>query len=128
MNSNVEQAVNALREAFPHAELAIEDDGAGGAYVRVSPVELGPRFTPERTWLGGHLPPQLPYADVYPLFIGSEVARTDGRAFTAPITSGHNFRGNPALQISRRTNRLDPAVQTAALKFRKVLHWLRSTP
>lgn len=126
MNSNVEQAVTALREAFPHAELTVEDDGAGGAYVRIEPIELGPRFIPERTWVGGHLPPQLPYADVYPLFIGSEVTRSDRRAFSAPITLGHNFRGKPALQISRRTNRLDPTVQTAALKFQKVLHWLRN--
>jgi hypothetical protein len=128
MNSNVEQAVNALRETFPHTELAVEDDGAGGAYVRIEPIELGPRFAPQRTWVGGHLPPQLPYADVYPLFIGSEVARADGATLSAPITAGHSFRGRPALQISRRTNRLDPTVQTAALKFQKVLHWLRNIP
>lgn len=128
MNSNVEQAVNALREAFPQAQLAIEEDGAGGAYVRVEPVELGARFKPERTWIGGHLPPQLPYADVYPLFIGSDVVMADGRPCSAPVTSGHNFRGSPALQISRRTNRLDPTVQTAAMKFQKVLHWLRNIP
>jgi hypothetical protein len=126
MNSNVEQAVKSLREAFPHAALAIEDDGKGGAYVRIEPVELGPQFIPQRTWVGGHLPPQLPYADVYPLFIGSDVARADGVAFSAPITPGHNFLGKPALQISRRTNRLDPEVQTPALKFQKVLHWLRN--
>lgn len=127
MKSYVERAVNGLREAFPQAELAVEDDGAGGAYVRIEPVELGPRFVPQRTWMGGHLPPQFPYADVYPLFIGSEVVRADGAAFSAPITAGHHFRGRPALQISRRTNRLDPAVQTAAMKFQKVLHWLRSS-
>lgn len=126
MNSNVEQAIKSLREAFPNAAFAVEDDGAGGAYVRIEPVELGPRFIPQRTWVGGHLSPQLPYTDVYPLFIGSDVARADGVAFSAPIRPGHNFRGKPALQISRRTNRLDPAVQTPALKFQKVLHWLRN--
>ncbi len=125
MNSNVEQAVKSLREAFPQATLVVEDDGGGGAYVRIESVELGPRFIPQRTWVGAHLPPQVPYADVYPLFIGSDVARADGVAFSAPITSGHNFRGQSALQISRRTNRLDPAVQTPTLKFQKVLHWLR---
>lgn len=126
MNANVEQAVRSLREAFPHAALAVEEDGAGGAYVRIEPVELGPRFVPRETWVGAHLPPQLPYADVYPIFIGSDVARADGVAFSAPITAGHSFRGAQALQISRRTNRLDPALQTPALKFQKVLHWLRN--
>jgi hypothetical protein len=126
MQSMVEQAVNGLREAFPQAELSVEEDGAGGAYVRIEPIELGPKFIPQRTWIGGHLPPQFPYADVYPLFIGAEVARADGATFSPPITAGHNFRGRPALQISRRTNRLDPAVHTAAIKFQKVLHWLRN--
>lgn len=128
MNSNVEQAVGALCTAFPDAAVTVEEDGAGGAYVQIEPVDLGPRFTPGHTWMGGHLPPQLPYADVYPLFIGAEVAHADGRAFSPPITPGHNFRGRAALQVSRRTNRLDPATQTAALKFQKVLHWLRNIP
>lgn len=126
MKAGVEQALHALREAFPQAALAVEEDGAGGAYVLLEPVDLGAKFTPSSTWIGGHLPPQLPYADVYPLFIGAEVARKDRASFSAPITVGHKFRGRSALQISRRSNRLDPAVQTAAMKFQKVLHWLRS--
>lgn len=126
MKSTVEAAVLGLREAFPQVEITVDEDGAGGAYVIVESVSLGPKFVPEQSWMGAHLPAQVPYADVYPVFIGGEVARADGTAFAAPITAGHNFRGRPALQVSRRTNRLDPNVQTPAMKFQKVLHWLRN--
>ena len=128
MNPSIDQAVRGLREAFPEARLTVEEDGSGGAYVRLDNVELGPRFRPQHSWIAGHLPPQLPYADIYPLFVGADVSRVDGVPFSPPVTSGHCFRGCPALQVSRRTNRLDPTVQTAALKFQKVLHWLRTLP
>ncbi|MCZ7579107.1 MAG: hypothetical protein M5U18_19520 [Dehalococcoidia bacterium] len=36
-----------------------------------------------------------------------------------------SFEGVPAIQISRRNNKLDPATDTAALKVAKVLEWLR---
>src|SRR5258708_7043669 len=117
MTPGVEQGIAGIRRSFPEAEIHVEEDGSGGAYVTVSPVEIGEKFRPNTTWIGGHLPAQLPYADVYPLFIGSDVTRVDGSAFSAPITAGHSFRGRGAIQISRRTNRLDPNSQTAAGKF-----------
>ena len=35
-------------------------------------VRLGPRYRPETTWMGFHIPAQYPYADIYPVFIGAE--------------------------------------------------------
>lgn len=125
MKSTVEEAVKGLRVTFPSGEVFVQETPDGGAYVRVEPIELGPKFRPERTWIAGHIPPQCPYADVYPLFIGGDVTRADGKPWVAPVTPCANFMGRPALQISRRTNRLDPNVQTVALKFQKVLHWLQ---
>jgi hypothetical protein len=125
MTPGVEKAIEQLRHTFPDSEIQVQPDSNGGAYVFVMPVDVGPRLTPRKTWMGAHLPPQLPYTDVYPLFIGNEVVRTDGQAFVAPI-SPVNFQGRNALQVSRRSNRHDPEKQTAATKFLKVLHWLET--
>jgi hypothetical protein len=120
----VTDAVTSLRKAFPEAVVEVNDDGSGGAYVVVHPVTLGGRFAPSITWVGGHITAQFPYSDIYPIFIGGDVRLANGAAFVPPITSGHTFRGRAALQISRRTNRLDPVLQSAACKFQKVIYWL----
>ena len=124
MLAAVALAVESLRRDFPGATVDVEEDGAGGAYVTIHPVVLGVKFIPNATWIGGHITPQFPYSDIYPLFIGADVRRADGVAFNPPITNGHSFRGRSAIQISRRTNRLDPENQTASSKFQKVLYWL----
>lgn len=126
MLAKVVEAIEGLKLAFPDAAIETHEDGAGGARVIVHPVTLGAGFAPQTTWMGGHITAQCPYADIYPIFIGSDVHRTSGRQFEAPVTAGHNFNGRPALQISRRTNRLEPTLQTAAIKFQKVLHWFNS--
>ncbi len=125
MTPEVECAVRAIRETFVGATVLLEEDGAGGAYVIVEGVNLGPRFNPSETWLGGHLTAQVPYSDVYPLFMGAEVRWADSRAFSAPISAGHNFRGRGAIQLSRKSNRRDPKFEKPVTKFNKVLHWLR---
>jgi hypothetical protein len=126
--SAVQDAVNTIQKAFPDSKFAVTEDGAGGAFVIVETVDLGAKFTPAITWIGGHVPPQVPYADVYPLFIGGEVRFSNGTVFVPPINVGHNFQGRPATMISRKTNRLDPTLQTPACKFQKVLYWLINTP
>jgi hypothetical protein len=120
----VADAVESLRKAFPDAVVDARDDGSGGAYVILDSVTLGSKFVPDKTWMGGHIPPQYPYSDIYPLFIGADVRFASGAPFVAPITANHTFCGRPALQISRRTNRLEPSLQTAPYKFQKVLYWL----
>lgn len=126
MTPGVQQALAEIQRVFDGAQIAVEEDRAGGAYVVISPVEIGPKYTPDTTWIGGHLPPQLPYSDIYPLFISNEVRRVNGVGFSPPIQPVQPFRGHPALQISRRSNRFDPNLQTAASKFLKVIHWLKT--
>jgi hypothetical protein len=54
-----------------------------------------------------------------------DLSRIDGKALGEGL--GHaQFRGQAAVQISRRSNKLNPATDTAALKLLKVLKWLRS--
>jgi len=123
MNTEVTQALEELKRQFPASTLQITDDGQGGAYAIVEPVFIGERYVPSSTWIGAHVPAQYPYADLYPVFMGGDVARADGIAFVAPITSS-SFQGRPALAISRRNNTAQQRPQTAVAKFLKILDFL----
>ena len=124
VKAEVSGAIEELKRAFPSSEIAVSEDGNGGARVVVESVHIGARYEPERCWLGGHIPAQYPYADIYPVFMEAAVRRRDGRAFEAPITAGHSFVGRPAIQISRRNNRIQNSGQTAVAKFLKILDFL----
>ena len=124
VKAEVGEAIEELRRAFPGSELTVNEDGQGGAHVMVESVAIGARYEPERSWLGGHIPAQYPYADIYPVFMDAAVRRRDGTAFEAPITEGHSFCGRPAIQISRRNNRMQNSGQTAVAKFLKILDFL----
>ena len=124
MKQDVASAIEELKQAFPSSEVCSLEDGSGGAYVVVEYVNIGDRFRPSSTWLGGHITSLYPYADIYPLFIGDNVSRVDGVAFEAPVTTGAQFIGRPALQVSRRNNHTQNYPQTAVAKFVKVLHFL----
>ena len=125
VKAEVGEAIEELKRAFPSSELTVvSEDGQGGARVVVECVAIGARYEPQQSWLGGHIPAQYPYADIYPVFMDAAVQRRDGKAFEAPITEGHNFCGRPAIQISRRNNRIQNSGQTAVAKFLKILDFL----
>lgn len=127
MTPSVLAAIESLRKAYPHSEvMVLAEDGQGGAFVTVESVELGDKFVPETTWLGAHLPSNLPYADIYPVFMGQDVVRADGEVFVAPVTAGE-WQSRPAWQISRRNNRLVSG-QTAPAKFLKVIEFMKALP
>ena len=128
MKQDVANAIEELKRAFPSSEVSSSEDGSGGAYVVVENVDIGDRFRPSSTWLGGHIPALYPYADIYPLFMADNVRRVDGVAFQAPVTHGAQFFERAALQISRRNNHTQHYPQTAVAKFLKVLHFLEELP
>ena len=128
MRAEVSQAIEELKRQFEGAPVAAVDDGAGGAFVIVESVAIGPRFRPETTWIGGHITAQYPYADIYPMFIDAGVVRVDGVPFSAPVTPNANFQGRPALQVSRRNNTIGAAPQTAVAKTLKILDFLARLP
>lgn len=128
MNQEVSDAIDELKLAFASSELTVSDDGSGGAYVIVESVSLGASFTPSTTWMGGHIISLYPAADIYPVFIGSDVRRTNGQPFEVPITTGHHFAGRPALQVSRRNNQIHLSPQTAVAKFNKIIDYLGNLP
>jgi len=123
MKVEVSTAIEELKRQFCNSSVAVREDGQGGAYVVMEPVELCQKFRPTATWVGFQIPAQYPYADIYPVFIGS-VTRADGAAFQAPVTPGHNFEGRAALQISRRSAAAQNGTQRATAKILKVLDFL----
>lgn len=123
----VSAAVEQLKREFPEAALTVRDDGEGGAYVIVEEVPLGAPYTQATTWVGFRVVNQYPYADVYPHYVRGDLTRADGRPLAAELQH-LTFEEREALQVSRRSNRLNPATDTAVLKLRKVLMWLRARP
>jgi hypothetical protein len=121
----VADAIEELRATFPDATVTVKEDGEEGAYVVVDPLPTGNAFVQPTTWIGFHITFPYPEADVYPHFVSPELARVDG------ANHGEGFAltqwgpdAQPAWQLSRKSNRLNPAVDTAALKLLKVLAWL----
>lgn len=134
MTPDVEAAIAEIAESFPDSTVSIVEDGDGGAYVTVDPVDLGDRLTPQSSWVKFQITFQYPASDVYPLFIRPDVQPKAGPPPNGtPLgegTANAQYTGGgqaePAIQLSRRSNRLNPATDTAALKLQKVLLWLRS--
>lgn len=126
ISGNVLTAIEELKRGVAPTELVIEADGQSGAYVRFGPVELIETWQQRETWMAGHITAQIPYADIYPIFVRGDLARADGKGLVAPLSSGHIFMGQPAVQISRKSNRRDAAIETPKIKFLKVLHWMNS--
>lgn len=126
MTPEVEAAVEGVRQTFPGHRLEVEPEVQGGAYVVVHELPLGGRYAPETSWFGFLITFQYPRADVYPHFIDGGVRRADGRPHGPGFSGPNPWRGRPALQVSRRSNRWDPALDTAAVKLLKVLEWVRA--
>jgi hypothetical protein len=128
MKVEVSSGLDDLKKQFAAARHVVREDGQGGAYVIIEPINLGPRFVPQATWIGFQIPAQYPYADIYPVFIGGDVKRTDGSPFVAPITVGQMFEGRPAIQISRRNSAAQNGLQKASAKVLKVIDFLEKLP
>lgn len=124
MNIEVSNGIAELKRQFPTSSFQVREDGQGGAYLTIEPVSLGAQFQPEATWIGFHMPPQYPYADIYPVFAGADVCRRDGVGFSPPVTTGHHFEGRTAIQISRRNGAAQGGLQTATGKVLKILDFM----
>jgi hypothetical protein len=128
MKAEVSSSIEELKRQFSSSNFIVREDGQGGAYVIIESVAIGSKFRPDATWVGFQIPAQYPYADIYPVFMGGDVARTNGSPFAAPVTPGHHFEGRPALQISRRNTAAQSGFQKALAKILKVLDFLEKLP
>lgn len=123
----IEKAIADIRSTFAECNVEAEPDGGGGTYVIVHDVPLGLPYAQQKIWVGFQITFQYPYADVYPHFTCPELARADSRSLGEGIGNA-NWRGRAVTQLSRRSNKLNPATDTAALKLLKVMQWLRTHP
>jgi hypothetical protein len=128
VKTEVSSGLEELKRQFNSSSFSVREDGRGGVYVVMEPVNLGPKYKPVSTWVGFQIPAQYPYADIYPLFIGADVVRADAIPFEVPVTHGHNFEGRPAIQVSRRTTTAQNGLQNVSTKILKVINFLETLP
>ena len=121
----VAKAIEEIRCTFEGCGVEVESDGSGGAVVVVRGVPMGRPYAQAEVWFGFHITFQYPYADVYPHFTNPDLERSDGGGLGGGFGTA-SFRGQPAIQISRRSNRLNPETDTALLKLLKVVTWMKS--
>ena len=135
MNASVQQAIEEIRSAFPGHLVEAESDEHEGAFVKVHSLHLGDQYDPSQSWVAFRITFQYPHADVYPHFCIPGLKRNDGKPHGTEFQLNRVWqtptklvpaRSQAATMISRKTNKLNPAIDTAALKLKKVLDWIRS--
>jgi hypothetical protein len=120
----VSDAIQEIRTNFPDATLVVKEDGEGGAYVILEDLEMPASCTPRTSWVGFRITYTYPIADVYPHYVRSDLKRADGTQL--PAVSPTTWYDRAALQVSRKSNRWNPATDTALLKLLKILQWLEA--
>lgn len=125
MKPEVEAAIAQIKAEFVGHPVDIAPDSNGGSYVTVHNLAIGDQYSPSISWVKFQVSFQYPFADVYPHFIDGSVHRVDGQRWGAGL-SPTTWQNQSVIQISRRSNRLNPTVDNAATKLAKVLEWLRS--
>jgi multiubiquitin len=125
MTPAVTNAIEEIRRHFPDSQIMLREDGEGGVFLIVEKVPLGEPYGQQDTWCGFHVTFQYPYSDVYPHFVRGDLMRSNSQALGEAMSPG-TFEGRAAIQISRRSKRLNPVTDTAVMKLLKVLKWLKS--
>lgn len=126
MTPEVQAGVGEVKRAFPDRCVDVVPEAQGGAYVIVHDLTVGERFAPSVTWVGFLITFQYPDADVYPFFVRPDLQRADGGQLPRGLSGPIGWNGRMAVQVSRRSPRWTPGLDTAATKLAKVLTWLRN--
>lgn len=124
MKPEIEQAITELRSCFGDTEVVAHAKENGNVIVTIDSIDVGSRYTPPQTWVKFAITFQYPYADIYPLFVRPDLVRADGQPYGKGIKLT-SFEGQPALQLSRQNNHLNPEIDNATLKVTKVIQWLK---
>lgn len=126
MTPAVKDAIEEIKTSFAKHIVTVEPEKQGGAHVIVHDVNIGQIYIPPVTWVGFLIDFQYPRSDVYPHFIDGSTKRSNNSALGEGFSDPRNWQGRNAIQVSRRSNHRDSAVDTAALKLMKVIEWLRT--
>ena len=127
MKPKVQQAIDEIKAAYPDVPVTVREDGDGGAYVIVETIDPGSIYRDRVTWIGFRVTFVYPDADTYPHYVRGDFAHADGRPLGEAMSST-TFEGRSAIQISRRSNHINPRTETALIKLQKVLTWLAARP
>lgn len=127
MTQEVNEAISQIADAYGESNIQVDEDGQGGAYVVVNNIFLGHEFYPSVIWCGFYITFAYPVADVYPHFINNDLNRGDGRPFSTALQRNQIWRERTAIQISRRSNNLNPAVDTALVKLEKIIKFIKES-
>jgi hypothetical protein len=127
ITDEVRTSIAELQATFPVSAITVAETGDGGAWVCIDPVPTGRAFTQKTTWIAFHIPFTYPEADIYPMFVRDDLARSNrtelGEALSQPVVFWVDG-ARTGTQISRADRNLDPAASTAVGKVLKVLRWL----
>ena len=130
MKAEVQRAIAQIEYHFYAANVLAKEDGEGGAYVLVEPVDLGPLYTEEtrHSWIGFRITFQYPIADVYPHHVRPDLKRVDNQPHGQGmgVTRFEGEFARDSLQLSRRTKEIGWVNQSALLKLQKVIEWVRT--
>lgn len=126
-SGEIEEALNEIRSSCPDNEVTFEPAANGGFYIFVNDLLIGDQYEPSVAWIGFHLPENYPDPDVYPHHLPSNVKRKNGKALGESFSTTE-WAGRQVIQVSRRTNDWNGAVDTAHGKLVKVLAWIRGRP
>jgi hypothetical protein len=125
LKEEVAEAIAEIEATFPDSKVDVREEDQGGAFVVVDPVDPGGVYEQRETWIGFQITFQYPFADVYPHFVRGDLRRADGAGLVEGMSPAQ-WEERAAIQVSRRSNHLDPTTDTAAIKLLKVLEWLRT--
>lgn len=122
----VEEAVAEIRAAFSGKEIQVVTSPDGGAEVTIEGIDLGERYEPRKSFVGFRIHSTYPFSQVYPHFLRPDLRKASGTPLPTPgMTHGQQWRGQPAIMVSRSSRNWDPSRDTAVGKLYKVLEWVR---
>ncbi len=126
MTPEVEKAAQEIKDLFSDKKIDVAEVSDGGACVIVHDIELSATYSPQLTWIGFIIGFQYPRVDVYPHFIEPSIKRVDQAALGEGFSGPTEWQKRSCIQVSRKSNRLDPSIDTAATKLIKVIEWINS--
>lgn len=122
-SEGVARGIAELRHEF--GAVATVPTGDGGAQITVERVALPQGFAQAHSWVGFVLPYNYDDVQVYGHFVPAELRYADGQPLTGQgLQPGQEWRGRPAIKISRNSPRWRCGIDNATLKLLKVIEWL----
>ncbi|OZE40002.1 MULTISPECIES: hypothetical protein [unclassified Rhodococcus (in: high G+C Gram-positive bacteria)] len=128
VNSGPLAGLREVQVAFDGHAIRSWPDGAGGVYVVIESVQLGPAWAQETSWLGFTINYLYPDADTYPHYVRADLSHVDGNALVVPFHLGNTFQDRAAVMVSRSSPQRVTGLNTAARKALSVLTFIQSQP